>query len=280
MARNMLLERIQAFPSTLADIADRPAITSQLDAADAAKNELLSLRPFDGVEQSALDDYRHSWMARYTYNSNAIEGSTLTLEDTELVLEGEFVPEDSPARYVFAAKGVADGMAYVEQYVTQKRRIDVAAIRHIHEVTALDVQPVLRGAFRPYGYLARITGTAIKTADPLDINEDMEALCDMTTADVHPVLLAAGFHILFEHIHPFADGNGRTGRQLLNYMLMEAGYPPVAIKHDSGRRYAHSLQAWQADDDPQPFVGIICDCLLQEATARSTIVRNLRSPLR
>lgn len=68
----------------------------------------------------ALADYDRDWLVRYTYNSNAIEGSTLTLEDTSLVLEGEFVPSDSPARYVFAARGVADGMAYVREYAREE----------------------------------------------------------------------------------------------------------------------------------------------------------------
>lgn len=93
---------------------------------------------------------------RYTYNSNAIEGSTLTLEDTSLVLEGEFVPSDSPARYVFAARGVADGMAYVREYAKEGRKLNEELIRRLHEVTALDLQPFARGTFRPYGYLARI----------------------------------------------------------------------------------------------------------------------------
>lgn len=89
-----------------------------------ARERFGRMLPLDGVEQSALEDYRREWMVRYVYNSNAIEGSTLTLEDTELVLEGEFVPADSPARYIFAARGVADGMAYAERFAEEKRRLD------------------------------------------------------------------------------------------------------------------------------------------------------------
>ena len=124
----------------------------------------------------ALADYDRDWLVRYTYNSNAIEGSTLTLEDTSLVLEGEFVPSDSPARYVFAARGVADGMAYVREYAREGRRLDEELVRRVHEVTALDLQPFARGTFRPYGYLAGITATRVKTADPLEIRDDLRAL--------------------------------------------------------------------------------------------------------
>ena len=72
------------------------------------------------------------------------------------MLEGEFVPSDSPARYVFAARGVADGMAYVREYAKEGRKLNEELIRRLHEVTALDLQPFARGTFRPYGYLARI----------------------------------------------------------------------------------------------------------------------------
>jgi len=233
--------------------------------------------PLDGVEQSALEDYRREWMARYVYNSNAIEGSTLTLEDTELVLEGEFVPTDSPARYIFAARGVADGMAYAERFAEEKRPLSVEVIQKLHEVTALDMQPVLRGRFRPYGYMARITATRVKTADPLEIHEDMEALVDAVNgSEVHPILKAAGFHVMFENIHPFTDGNGRAGRQILNLMLMAAGYRPVAIKHDAGRSYGKSLEAWQVDGDPKPFISQLVQCVDQEERAVAEIVGGLR----
>ena len=76
-------------------------------------------------------------------NSNAIEGSTLTLEDTELGVGGEFVT-DSPARYIFAARGVADGMAYAERFAEEERTLSVEMIQKLYEVTALDMQPALR----------------------------------------------------------------------------------------------------------------------------------------
>ena len=214
---------------------------------------------------------------RYTYNSNAIEGSTLTLEDTSLVLEGEFVPSDSPARYVFAARGVADGMAYVREYAKEGRKLNEELIRRLHEVTALDLQPFARGTFRPYGYLARITATRVKTADPLEIRDDLQVLVDVLNGSgAHPLLKAAAFHAMFENIHPFMDGNGRTGRQLLNYMLLAAGYRPVAIKHDAGRVYARSLESWQVDGDPIPFCTAVLDCVEQEERAFIDLVEGLR----
>ena len=113
MANPELSQRIQELPDKLSGLETEPRIAERLRRIDALKDQARALEPLDGVEDMALADYDRDWLVRYTYNSNAIEGSTLTLEDTSLVLEGEFIPSDSPARYVFAARGVADGMAYV-----------------------------------------------------------------------------------------------------------------------------------------------------------------------
>ena len=152
MPNPALTEKIRNLPPLLDSLERDAEVSDLLRRSDAARERFRQMFPLDGVEQSALEDYRKEWMARYVYNSNAIEGSTLTLEDTELVLEGEFVPSDSPARYVFAARGVADGMAYVREYAKEGRKLNEELIRRLHEVTALDLQPFARGTFRPYGY--------------------------------------------------------------------------------------------------------------------------------
>lgn len=277
MANPELSQRIQELPEELLGLEREPGIAERLRRIDALKDHARALDPLDGVEDMALADYDRDWLVRYTYNSNAIEGSTLTLEDTSLVLEGEFVPSDSPARYVFAARGVADGMAYVREYAREGRRLDEELVRRVHEVTALDLQPFARGTFRPYGYLARITATRVKTADPLEIRDDLRALIDgLDASGAHPLLRTAGFHAMFENIHPFMDGNGRTGRQLLNFMLLKHGYRPVAIKYDAKRDYARSLETWQVDGDPVAFCSVFLDCVEQEEHAFIDLVEGLR----
>lgn len=277
MDNSELSQRIQELPDKLSGLETEPRIAERLRRIDALKDQARALEPLDGVEDMALADYDRDWLVRYTYNSNAIEGSTLTLEDTSLVLEGEFIPSDSPARYVFAARGVADGMAYVRGYAEEGRKLDEELVRRVHEVTALDLQPFARGMFRPYGYLARITATRVKTADPLEIRDDLHALIDgLDGCGAHPLLRAAGFHAMFENIHPFMDGNGRTGRQLLNFVLLRNGYRPVAIKYDAGRAYARGLESWQVDGKPDSFCSIFLDCVEQEERAFVELVEGLR----
>ncbi len=191
----------------------------------------------------ALADYDRDWLVRYTYNSNAIEGSTLTLEDTSLVLEGEFVPSDSPARYVFAARGVADGMAYVREYAKEGRKLNEELIRRLHEVTALDLQPFARGTFRPYGYLARITATRVKTADPLEIRDDLRSLIDgLDGCAAHPLLRAAGFHAMFENIHPFMDATGGPAASCSTSCCCGTDTVPWP---SNTMRVGHTREAWR-----------------------------------
>lgn len=277
MANPELSQRIQELPEELLGLEREPGIVERLRRIDALKDRARALDPLDGVEDMALADYDRDWLVRYTYNLNAIEGSTLTLEDTSLVLEGEFVPSDSPARYVFAARGVADGMAYVREYAEEGRKLDEELVRRVHEVTALDLQPFARGTFRPYGYLARTTATRVKTADPLEIRDDLRSLIDgLDGCAAHPLLRAAGFHAMFENIHPFMDGNGRTGRQLLNFVLLRNGYRPAAIKYDAGRAYARGLEAWQVDGKPDSFCSIFLDCVEQEEQTLVDLIERLR----
>lgn len=226
------------------------------------------------IEQHELDwGNGECFIQRYAGRSELY----MTLEAPNHATVSVTVPTDSPARYIFAARGVADGMAYAERFAEEERTLSVEMIQKLHEVTALDMQPALRGRFRPYGYQARVTATRVKTADSLEIYEDMEALVDAVNGSKdHPILKAAGFHAMFENIHPFTDGNGRTGRQILNLMLMAAGYRPVAIKHDAGRSYGKSLEAWQVDGDPKPFISQLVQCVDQEERAVAEIVGRLR----
>ena len=132
-------------------------------------------------------------------------------------------------------------------------------------------------SLNPNGYQARITSARVKTADPLEIRDDLQALIDgLRDSDAHPLLKASAFHAMFENIHPFMDGNGRAGRQLLNYMLLTHGYRPVTIKHDAGRIYARSLEAWQVDGDPIPFCSTVLDCVEQEEQAFIGLIEGLR----
>ena len=207
MANPELSQRIQELPEELLGLEREPGTAECLRRIDALKGRARALEPLDGVEEMALSDYDRDWLVRYTYNSNAIEGSTLTLEDTSLVLEGEFVPSDSPARYVFAARGVADGMAYVREYAEEGRKLDEESRREYTDIIAeeserlshlsrnllrlssLDRLPTTEAApFALDEQLRRVVVQLEPTWEPLQI--DWELDLSPTTLTAHEELLA------------------------------------------------------------------------------------------
>ena len=84
----------------------------------------------------------------------------------------------------------------------------------------------------------------------------------------HPLIRASAFHVVFEAIHPFRDGNGRCGRTILNYMLLKQRYPAIAIKADNRLEYLKGLEVWQVENNPLPFIERVIDSVSKEADVR------------
>lgn len=244
---------------------------------DNLKQKLLDLQPYSEYELDGLKSYDDAFLVRFTYESNAIEGSTLSLNDTELVLEGEFVPKDNPRlAEIFSAKGCADGCAFIDKELKSGRELSEDFIKDIHERTALDCQPRIRGSYRVAPVYIR--GSLTEPVEPMQIRELMPTLLYMyENSEVHSIAKAAAFHAMFENIHPFQDGNGRTGRLILNYMLEKAGYPPIALKHDAKQDYKVALEEWQVRKNPGMFLDIVKNCIKDELEERIKIVMTTRN---
>ena len=276
MANPELSRHIQALPDELNALEGGREISERLRRVDALKDRARSLEPLDGVEDMALADYDRDWLVRYTYNSNAIEGSTLTLEDTSLVLEGEFVPSDSRPDTCSQREGsltawlrarICQGGAEAERGAdpssTRGDRIGSPAVRPRHVPSLW-----LFGA--DHRHPSQDRGPAGDPRRPAILDRRVGWLRSASAAQ------AAGFHAMFENIHPFTDGNGRAGRQLLNFVLLRNGYRPVAIKYDAGRSYARGLEAWQVDGKPDSFCSIFLDCVEQEEQTLVDLIERLR----
>lgn len=246
---------------------------SHLDSLCA---EMQNFKPSDDIEREAMRNYDEDFLVRFTYESNSIEGSTLTIAETDLVIEGEFKPnEDTRMCDVFAARGIADGCEFTRRELAKKTPISEDLIKNLHERVALDCQPAVRGTYRLAA--AYIRGSQTTPADPMSVRDLMPTLLySWETSSGHPVAKAAAFHAFFENIHPFQDGNGRTGRLILNYMLQAEGYPPIAIKHNAALDYKTALEEWQVHGNPTGFLALVGECVAAESTARASLVRNAR----
>ena len=256
-----------------ADIAD-----FDFSEADALKAKLEELKPYSEDEQAALHNYHDNFLVRFIYESNALEGSSLSLGDTNLVLEGE-LPSGEGARLseLFAAQGNADGFAYVEEAVTCGKTLSEGFIRDLHERTALDSTRRARGTYRVVP--ARIIGSPVHPAEAVEIRSLMADLLYMNeqATEVHPIARASAFHAMFERIHPFNDGNGRVGRLVLNFMLQTDGYPAVALKNDVAGAYKKALEDWQAHGQAKPFVDLVNHRVVRELQKQVGIIEDTRA---
>lgn len=197
---------------------------SILSQIDRKKAELDKCRPLTEGEVERLNE---EFIVEYTYNSNAIEGNTLTLRETDLVLRGLTIAQ-KPLKDHMEAVGHKEAFDYISQLVKEKVPISESIIKQIHFWVLADKRDD-RGVYRRVP--VRIMGAQHEPVQPYLIDPKMEQLLiDFAESKEHIITKLARFHIEFEGIHPFIDGNGRTGRLLVNLELMKAGYPPIDIK--------------------------------------------------
>jgi Fic family protein len=197
---------------------------SLLDMIDRKKKELDNRRPLTEGEVERLGE---QFIVEYTYNSNAIEGNTLTLRETDMVLRGLTI-DQKPLKDHMEAVGHKEAFEFVSELTKNNAPISESIIRQIHYLVLADKKDD-RGVYRRVP--VRIMGVQHEPVQPYLIEPKMERLItDFAESTEHVVTKLARFHIEFEGIHPFIDGNGRTGRLLVNFELMKAGFPPIDIK--------------------------------------------------
>ena len=207
------------------------------------KAELDSRRPLtEGEVQRLYEDF----MIEYTYNSNAIEGNTLTLRETDMVLRGLTI-DQKPLKDHMEAVGHKDAFYFVVQLVKEKAELTEYVIKQIHSLVLAD-KPMDKGTYRKVP--VRILGAHHEPVQPYLIEPKMnELLQNFKNDNTNIAEKLALFHINFEGIHPFIDGNGRTGRLLVNLELMKAGYPPIDIKFTDRKRYYDAFDSYHVKKD-------------------------------
>ncbi len=211
---------------------------SVLSRIDQKKKELDGRRPLTEGEVARLNE---EFIVEYTYNSNAIEGNTLTLRETDLVLRGLTI-DKKPLKDHMEAVGHKEAFEYVSELVKDNVPISESVIKQIHFLVLADKKDD-RGVYRRVP--VRIMGAQHEPVPPYLIESKMEQLLrDFAESSEHIVTKLARFHIEFEGIHPFIDGNGRTGRLLVNLELMKAGYPPIDIKFTDRITYYNAFDEY------------------------------------
>ncbi len=230
---------------------------SLLELINQKKAELDTRRPLTEGEVARLNE---EFTIEYTYNSNAIEGNTLTLRETDLVLRGLTI-DKKPLKDHMEAVGHKEAFDFVCELVKEKTPISEHVIKQIHYLVLVDKRED-RGVYRRVP--VRIMGAQHEPAQPYMIQPKMEQLITaFAESREHIITKLARFHIEFERIHPFIDGNGRTGRLLVNLELMKAGYPPIDIKFTDRISYYNAFDSYHVDQNLDAMEQLFAGYLLE-----------------
>ena len=231
------------------------AIKKLLSRVDEKSKELSAKRP---LTRGEIERLRDEFLIEYTYNSNAIEGNTLTLQETALVLEGVTI-DQKPLKDHLEAIGHRDAFRYVEELVKDKTKLSEYIIKSIHSLVLMD-RPEDKGVFRRIP--VRIMGAFHEPPQPYMVERMINDLLikhGERKTSMHLIEAVALFHLNFEGIHPFIDGNGRTGRLLLNLELMQNGYPAIDVKFTDRRRYYDAFDAYYRNQNAKAMIQLIAE---------------------
>ena len=214
-------------------------LEKQLERILQKKAELDKLRP---IPTYALKSIKESLMIEWTYNSNSIEGNTLTLQETKMVIEEGFTIKGKSLREHFEAVNHQEAIELVESLLSDSYILKETDILNIHELVLQKIEKDFAGRFRTSG--VRISGANFVPPNALKIDDYITELTDWTnSSDLNIVLKSAIFHHRFVWIHPFFDGNGRMARLLFNLLLMKEGFPPAIILKNDRKKYYDALNS-------------------------------------
>jgi len=204
---------------------------------DIKKNYIKKIKILGKTGQ---EGYYEWFVTQSTYNTNAIEGSTLSLLDTKLILFEDTVPKGKSLREINEATNHKEAFDYILNYTGELTR---RFILGLHKKLMHNILWKYAGVFRDIQVYVR--GADLMPPKPEDVEKEFNALMRWYAANkkkYHPVVIASYFHYVFEHIHPFRDGNGRIGRLILNFILKKNGFPMIDIKNKDKKRYYEALQ--------------------------------------
>jgi Fic family protein len=229
---------------------------SRYQPLDALKQRLDSFRP---LPSELVGNLHADLVLRWTYHSNAIEGNTLTLKETKVVLEGITIGGKTMREHLEAINH-REAILFMEDLVAKNEPLSEWQIKSIHQLILKNIDDNNAGVYRKINVI--ISGAEHLPPDAVRVQSDMENLIDWHQsqgATLHPVERVARLHADFVKIHPFVDGNGRTARLLMNLELMKSGFPPVVLPVERRLQYYEALDKAHTKNDYEPFLQLIIE---------------------
>ncbi|MGD9676929.1 MAG: Fic family protein [Vulcanibacillus sp.] len=227
---------------------------------DSLNESIAQNRPFSKKLASTLHE---KLIVEWTYNSNAIEGNTLTLSETKVVLEGITIGGKSMVEHLEAINH-REAILFVEDLITNKEPLSEWNIKNIHALILKEIDNINAGKYRTENVV--ISGAKHIPPKHYEVGDLMQKLIaeyQKEWNDYHPVLRATLLHGEFVKIHPFIDGNGRTSRLLLNLELMKNGYTPIIIKNKYRAKYYGVLDLAHTTMNYGPFIKLVSELVIE-----------------
>lgn len=221
-----------------------------------------SSKPLNQLQLRKMEEY---FNLNYTYNSNKIEGNTLTLQETYLVVNDGITVGGKSVREHLEVINHTEAISYLGEIVQNKTGFSERILKEIHYLILKGIDRENAGVYRGIG--VRISGSSHLPPEPYMLNPLMEEVFVYYKENkglLHPVILAAEMHEQIVRIHPFIDGNGRTCRLVMNLILMQHGYPIANIKGEleNRLRYYNALET-APEDQKNAFYQLIAETVIQ-----------------
>jgi Fic family protein len=193
----------------------------------------------------------------YTHNSTAIEGNTLSLIETKLLIEDKISVGGKDLREIYEVTNHARAYDYTLRCVAEGKPLDENTVKDMHQILMENIFP--GGIYRDVN--VRITGAGFQPPAPGEMYVQVKNFfADLQfKTELPPLELAAWIHAEFVRIHPFRDGNGRTSRMIMNYQLLFSGWLPVSVPKEERLRYYEALEAYAVGGDIQPFTAFVAN---------------------
>lgn len=227
---------------------------------DSLKKSIDEYRPFS---KNLANSLHEKLIVEWTYNSNAIEGNTLTMSETKVVLEGITIGGKSMVEHLETINH-REAILFIEDLVSNKEEITEWNLKNIHALILKEIDNLNAGKYRTENVL--ISGAKHIPPKHFEVRyliQKLVAEYQNQWSEYHPVVRATLLHGEFVKIHPFIDGNGRTARILLNFELMKNGYTPIIIKNENRVNYYDVLDYAHTTMNYGPFIKLVSELVIE-----------------
>ena len=205
--------------------------------------------------ENIFENFNKAFEIEYAHNSTAIEGNTLTLIETKVLLEDKISVGKKSLREIYEVVNHNKAFSYVKDCIAEDKPLDESIVKDIHSILMENI--LLGGIYR--NVEVRITGAKHKPPVPSEMYYQIKDFFSNLNfkSDLNPIELAAWTHAEFVKIHPFVDGNGRTSRLIMNYQLMKNGFLPISVNKEDKLDYFNFLEEYAVNGNLEPFADFI-----------------------